>query len=147
MEQLFGAIPTVLSGLEANENIAEAVVLATWQRCAGDLLRERTLPVKFAANRLVVAVSDQTWQRHLEELSPQMLVKLNASLAHGRVKFIEFRIDAKAIAAADRPERLSCDEKAAPMEPSLVAAARSIADEGLREQFLSAASAYLNRQK
>ena len=99
MEQLFGAIPAVLGGLGANEGINEAVVFAAWQRCAGELLNERTTPIELFENRLVVAVADETWQRHLEDLSPQMLYKLNSSLSNGTVKFIEFRINEKAVNA------------------------------------------------
>ena len=67
MEQLFGAIPSALNGLGPNANVDEAVVFAAWARCAGDLLRVRTAPLEFFENRLVIAVSDQTWRRHLEE--------------------------------------------------------------------------------
>ena len=65
MEQLFGAIPAVLGGLGANDGIDEAIVFAVWQRCAGQLLNERTKPIEFFENRLVVAVADETWQRHI----------------------------------------------------------------------------------
>lgn len=93
MEQLFGSIQSVLKELGSNAKTDEAVVLAAWRRCAGELLNARTKPVGFAANRLSIAVADKTWQRHLEELAPQMLVRLNDHLGHGTVKFIEFRID------------------------------------------------------
>ena len=148
MEQLFGAIPAVLGGLGANEGINEAVVFAAWQRCAGELLNERTTPIELFENRLVVAVADETWQRHLEDLSPQMLAKLNGSLGQGSVKFIEFRINKKAVNAR-RKEKKKANrtvEAAAEIAPSLTAAAEAIADESLREQFLSAAAAYLARQ-
>ena len=148
MEQLFGAIPAVLSGLGANEGIDEAVVFAAWQRYAGEPLRERTAPLEFFENRLVVVVADETWQQHLEDLSPQMLAKLNGSLGQGSVKFIEFRINKKAVNAR-RKEKKKANrtvEAAAEIAPSLTAAAEAITDESLREQFLSAAAAYLARQ-
>ncbi len=148
MEQLFGAIPAVLSGLGANESIDKAVVFAAWQRCAGQLLRERTSPIEFFENRLVVAVADQTWQRHLEDLSPQMLAKLNGSLGQRTVKFIEFRIDKKAVNSdlASREKADTNKDRSLKVSPSLVAAADVIADEKLREQFLSAANVYLAKQ-
>ena len=146
MERLFGTIPAVLGGLGANESADEAIVIAAWKRTAGELLRERTEPVEFFENRLIVAVADQTWQRHLEELSPQMLAKLNGSLGQGTVKFIEFRIDAKAIANRVAKNTIA-EVPMAEVTPSLAAAAESIADEGLREHFLSAAATYLARQK
>ena len=148
MEQLFGAIPAVLGGLEPNEKIGEAVVFAAWSRCAGEALRERTVPVEFVRKRLIVAVSDRMWQRHLEELSPQMLFKINGSLGHGTVRFIEFRVDENAVIGTRNPTTAAISEKAPPyIAPSLAQAANAIADENLREQFLSAAATYLAKQR
>ena len=148
MEQLFGAIPSVLSGLVTNDKTDEAVVFAAWKRCAGDLLKTRTAAVEFFENRLVVAVADETWARHLEDLSPQMLYKLNASLGKGTVKFIEFRINEKAVnAVRENTEAVSVtDNKPVEIAPSLAAAAEAIEDESLREQFLCAAGNYLAKQ-
>lgn len=100
MEQIFGAITEVLKGLEPNPAGDEAVAFAAWRRCAGSLINTRTRPLGFANNRLMIAVEDETWKAHLEDLSPQMLVKLNDWLGHGTVKFIEFRVDP----AANRTE-------------------------------------------
>ena len=148
MERLFGAIPSVLSGLGPNAVISEAVVFAAWARCVGEPLRLRTTPLEFFENRLVVAVQDETWQRHLEDLSPQMLVRINGSLGRGTVKFIEFRVDAAAVNADRKTNKTGNPKRSIPeVEPSLTAAAEAIADEHLREQFLSAAASYLARQK
>ncbi|MFN0277655.1 MAG: DUF721 domain-containing protein [Pyrinomonadaceae bacterium] len=97
MEQLFSAIPAVLKELAPNVKTDEAVAFAAWRHCAGELLSSRTTPLKFFENRLVVAVEDRTWQRHMEQLSPQMLVKLNDALGQGTVTFIEFRIAPSAV--------------------------------------------------
>jgi hypothetical protein len=92
MEQLFGAIPSVIKGLDANAKADEAVAFAAWRHCAGEMLSARTAPVEFSKNRLVIAVADKIWQRHLEHLSPQLLAKLNAFLGQQTVTFIEFQI-------------------------------------------------------
>ena len=147
MEQLFGAIPGVLGKLGANESIDEAVAFAAWQLCAGELLRERTAALEFFERRLVVAVEDDTWQRHLEDLSPQMLAKINGTLGQGTVKYIEFRINKKAVNARRKNKKDALtNETAVDIAPSLTTAAEAIADEGLRDQFLRAAAAYLARQ-
>ena len=147
MEQLFGAIPSILTGLGPNAGIDEALVFAAWGRCAGDLLRERTAPLEFFQNRLVVAVQDKTWQRHLEELSPPMLVKINGSIGQGSVKYIEFRIDAAAVEAVRESYKVAqTDLVVDAVAPSLTKAANAIADEHLRKQFLSAAASYLAKQ-
>ena len=97
MEQLFGSIQSVLKELEPNAKADEAVVFAAWKHCSGSALHTRTEPLKFADKRLVVAVADKTWQRNLEELSPQLIVKLNDYLGQGTVRFIEFRIQTQVV--------------------------------------------------
>ena len=147
MEQVFGAIPSVLNGLASNGDVDEAVVFAAWKRCAGELLNDRTSAIEFFENRLIIAVVDETWRRHLEDLSPQMLYKINSSLGDGTVKFIEFRIDERAVDAF-REHKTASEEKAAPeVSQSLTKAAEAISDVALRRQFLNAAAEYLERQK
>lgn len=148
MEHLFGSITAVTGQLDASTMVAEAVSFAAWNICVGEMLRERTVPVRFHDRRLVIAVEDNSWKRHLEDLSPQMLVKLNAALGQGSIKFIEFRIDRDTLAKAraSRTSTPSGDSKPVDIAPSLIAAANAIADEDLREQFLTAASEYLARQ-
>ena len=97
MEQLFSTIPAVLNGLGPNAEADVAIAFAAWRRCAGEQLSSRTAPIELTAKRLVVAVADKTWQRHLEELSPQMLVKLNDMLGQSVIRFIEFRVDPAAL--------------------------------------------------
>ncbi len=149
MEQLFGAIPQVLGELAPNASVNSAIVFAAWNRCAGDMLKARTSPMNFTANRLVVAVQDKTWRLHLEDLSSTMLVKLNGVLGQGTVKFIEFRVDKKAVDAvrATIVEGNNGSEVAVKAPASLIKAANAIADDNLREQFLNSAAIYLKRQK
>lgn len=148
MEQLFGAIPSVLNSVGPNGVTNQAVVFAAWARCAGELLRERTAPLEFFENRLVVATQDETWRRHLEDLSSQMLVKINRSLGQGTVRFIEFRIDESAVNTSRRATEKTdfVTYKPTTVAPSLEQAAEAIADEHLRRQFLSAAACYLEKQ-
>ncbi len=147
MEQLFGAIPSVLRDLGPNPDVDEALIFSAWERCAGNLLRERTSPLEFFENRLVVAVQDETWRRHLEDLSPQMLFKINASLGQGKVRFIEFRIDAMAVDKVREANKAdAARSETAEVAPGLRSAANAIADEHLRDRFLSAAAAYLAKK-
>lgn len=149
MERIFGTIPAVLSGLGANDSATEAVVFAGWRRSAGEMLSERTAPVEYFEDRLVIAVDDATWQRHLEDLAPQMLARINGSLGLGTVRFIEFRIDPAALKNAPnkRAKRTKAAEERGPISPSLIDAANGIADEALRESFLDAAAVYLADKK
>ena len=146
MEQLFGAIPQVLSSIPHDTVADEAIVFAAWSRCAGEMLRERTESISFAKKRLTIAVEDKTWQRHLEDLSPTMLAKINSTLGYGTVTFIEFRIDKKAVAARHATEKAAI-KTVPPVSKELENAANAIADERFRENFLAAAGVYLDRQR
>ena len=146
MEQLFGAIPTVVGFLEPHDKLDEAVVFAAWLRCAGELLRGRTVPLEFVKKRLSIAVADKTWQRHLEELSPQMIAKMNGSLGQGTIRFIEFKIDEQTVINAHKQNESKRTRVSHLPTPSLKQAALAIADEDLRKSFLDAAGDYLTRQ-
>ncbi|MBV9241625.1 MAG: DUF721 domain-containing protein, partial [Acidobacteria bacterium] len=120
MEQLFAALPQLLKELGANHAVEEQMIFAAWRRVAGDMLNERTKPLEYFENRLVVAAEDQGWQRNLETLAPEMVAKLNAATEQGKVKYIEFRIDKKQI---DRQQKLASERTSDDVPDSLRAAA------------------------
>lgn len=140
MEQLFAALPQLLKELGANHAVEEQMVFAAWRRVAGDMLNERTKPLEYFENRLIVAVEDQNWQRNLEVLAHEMVAKINSVTEQGTVKYIEFRIDKKAI---ERQQKSSIERTADDVPDSLQAAAADISDDRLRKSFLEAAAAYL----
>ena len=140
MQQLFAALPQLLKELGANHVVEEQMVFAAWQRVAGPMLGERTKPLEYFENRLVVAVEDESWQRNLESLAPEMVSKLNTATEQGMVKFIEFRIDKNAVARHQKP---TLERTAQDVPDSLRDAASRIEDEQLRKSFLEAAAAYL----
>jgi len=140
MEQLFASLPELLKELGANHAVEEQMVFAAWRRVAGEMLNERTKPIEYFENRLIVAVEDQNWQRNLESLAGTMVAKLNAATEQGKVKYIEFRIDKKAI---ERKQKPMIERTADDAPDSVQAAAADIADERLRKSFLEAAAAYL----
>ncbi len=147
MEQLFGAISDALSGLGPNAEVDEAVVFAAWKRCAGQMVAERTIPQEFFECRLVIAVEDNIWRRHLEELAPQMIARMNAFLGDGKVRFIEFRIQPRSFTARASLTAMGLDSNAPVVPPSVADAAKNITDPSLRTSFLETAAEYLSRQK
>ncbi|MEP6947496.1 MAG: DUF721 domain-containing protein [Acidobacteriota bacterium] len=148
MQELFQSFPGVLRRLEGNDLAISAIVFAAWRRTAGENLRQRTEPVGFRQKRLTLAVENAIWKRHLEDLSGDMLYRLNAKLGQGVVNFIEFRVDEHAVLnAPDRRKLTSAeDDTSSAISPELKQAAMRITDPKLRERFLSAAGAYLSRQ-
>jgi hypothetical protein len=147
MERLFGAIRGALADLGKNKEVEEALVFAAWNRCAGAEIRRRSAPLEFFEKRLVVAVVDETWRVHLEDLAPQIVAKLNGHLGQDTVRFIELRLD-RSMASARRRSLAPGAETEEPEVPFSVArAAEAIANERLREVFLSAAASYLGRKE
>jgi hypothetical protein len=147
MERLFGLMPQVLKELGAQGAADEAVVFAAWKQCAGELICERSRPLEYFEQRLIVAIQDATWRAHLEALSPRMLASLNAALGQGSVKFIEFRVDPTVFDRRSFSERSLVGNEVPVPAASIVKAAQVIEDVELRKSFLSASAAYLNRQR
>lgn len=92
MQQLFTVLPAVLKQVEHTPRADGSVIFAAWQRAAGEPLSRRAVAVEYAAKRLIVAVEDKTWQKHMQELAPQLLARINDTLGDGTVEYIEFRI-------------------------------------------------------
>src|SRR5690349_8829994 len=101
MQELFKAIPNIVERIGKDDAVLSSLVFAAWRRVAGEHLKQRTEPIEFGQKRLTLAVENEIWRRHLQDLSGEMLYSLNAALGHGTVKFIEFRIDAAAIEAGN----------------------------------------------
>ncbi len=153
MQDLFRAFPALMSEFDRNAEMREALVFAAWRRVAGQLLEEQTAPLELDDLRLKVAVRSASWQRHLEDLSGQMIFKLNSVLGSAVVTFIEFTVDESAVenarAANERAATgLMLDETAVrSMAAPLNEKAAAISDDALREAFLLAAGSCLERKR
>jgi len=146
MEPIFSTIPGVVYGLDVESKATPALAFAAWKNIAGVLLNERTVAKRLEESQLTVAVEDETWQKHLEGLAPQMLARLNGALRRGEIKRIEFVVDAKAVAMS-KAVAVGSSTLNATTPKSLVNAAKAIADESLRENFIAAAAAYLAKDQ
>lgn len=154
MQEVFKILPAMLKQEGADEELGEAVVFAAWRRVVGDSLREHAVPFRLYRKTLIVAVSSETWKKHLEALSGQMLFKLNAALGKASVTFIEFRIDEKTVEAErerlyrEQMSQLERERIAMKNVPNnVLAAAEKIENESLRRNFLLAAGSCLARKK
>ena len=152
MLDIFRTLSAAARDIEGAEAVREAIVFAAWRRVAGELLSEHTAPLQLNASRFVVAVSSETWRKHLEDLSGQMLYKLNAAIGTPLVSYIEFCIDEDAV--IEGRQRIDDDSEAAAemrstalehISPELRSAAEKIADKELRAKFLLAAGSCLVR--
>lgn len=154
MEDLVRALPALLKEFDENETVREAVVFAVWRKIAGEFLREKAVPFRLYQKHLIVAVESETWRKHLEHLSGQMIFKLNSALKQAAVTFIEFRVDEatieeeqaknqKAFMSDEEFEEIALDEVTARLRHS----ADAIKDDHLRYQFLLAAGGALAKKK
>jgi hypothetical protein len=154
MEDLIRALPALLKEFDENEMVREAVVFAVWRKIIGEFLREKAVPFRLYQKHLIVAVESETWKKHLEHLSGQMIFKLNSALKQAAVTFIEFRIDEatiekeriknrKTVLSDEELEEIALEE----VTPKMRASADAIKDDNLRYQFLLAAGSCLARKK
>ena len=154
MEDLVRALPALLKEFDENEAVREAVVFAVWRRVAGESLRGHAIPLRLYQKHLIVAVTSDTWKKHLEHLSGQMIFKLNSVLKQAAVTFIEFRVDEETILQERARNKISTLSDAELEEialdevtPKLRVSADAIKDDNLRYQFLLAAGSCLARKK
>ncbi len=154
MNELFRALPALLKEFDDNETVREAVTFAAWRKIAGETLRQHAVPFALTQKRLTIAVKSETWRKHLEHLSGQMIFKLNSALGSAVVTYIEFRVDENAVEkenfkgdtrtlSQEEFEEIALEE----ITPKMRRAADAIKDDNLRYQFLLAAGSCLARKK
>ena len=153
MQHIFRSLPEVFKDIDGGEFANEAVVFAAWRKIAGETLGQHAVPFKLIKKKLFVAVPDNNWRRQIEDLSSQMIFKLNSKLGSSLVTFIEFKIDAEIVEKARRKD----DAETSKAEVNAIAkkeitsglrqAAEAITDKKLRESFLLAAGSGLARKK
>jgi hypothetical protein len=149
MDRLLKTLPAILEAAGDAEEVAEAACIAAWKDAAGERLSEHAVPTRFNAKKLTVVVADTVWQKQLQPLLGQVLIRLNSILGQPLVSYIELRVDPGTLAKSrrHREERKGPSEKwrnyRVPAE--LLSAAAGIASSELREAFLGAAMSCLNR--
>ncbi len=154
MEDLFRTLPKLLKEMNESEQVREAVVFAAWRKIAGESLQAHAVAFRLYGKHLMVAVTSETWKKHLEFLSGQMIFKINSVLGQAVVTFIEFRVDEATVLQERRKSATSTlsDEELREIAldeitPKLRGAADAIEDDNLRYQFLLAAGSALARKK
>lgn len=154
MEDLFRTLPKLLKEMPDSAEVREAVVFAAWRKIAGASLQAHAVAFRLYNKHLLVAVASETWKKHLEFLSGQMIFKINSVLGQAVVTFIEFRVDEATVLeergkieeaelSDDELREIALDE----VTPQLRRAADAIEDDNLRYQFLLAAGSALAHKK
>jgi hypothetical protein len=150
MEDLFRTLPKLLKEMPESEEVREAVVFAAWRKIAGESLQAHAVAFRLYGKHLMVAVTSETWKKHLEFLSGQMIFKINSVLGQAIVTFIEFRVDEETVLherrKTEKPTLTDEELREIALEevtPKLRGAADAIEDDNLRYQFLLAAGSAL----
>ncbi len=152
MEDLFQSLPKLLRAAGESEEVLEAASFAAWRRVAGEALRGCAVPFRLYNRRLIVSVPDTTWRKQLEQVSPQLVFRLNSLLGQAVVTYVEFRVDPQTVREERRrlranDDRPGAEEAALGRAAELDTAAEAIHDEDLRRRFLLAAGSCMNRTK
>lgn len=151
MDELFKALPQLLRAAGESQEVSEAAAFAAWRRVAGEAMRGSAVPFRLYNKTLVIAVPDVTWRKQLEQVSPQLIFRLNSVLGQALVTYVEFRVDPQTVGRQREQmrrtqyERLVEEENALRRATKLDDAASAIHDDDLRRRFLLAAGSCMNR--
>lgn len=143
MDDLIKSLPNVLRMAGDTPEVLEVATRAAWRHIAGDGLKQHTVPLRLEGRTLIVAVSDRIWQRQLTSMTGQLLFRLNSTLGKPLVSRIEIVVDSSMNVQTRVNEKPSTSSEV-PQE--LLAAASNIKDPELRNNFLRAATASLERR-
>src|SRR5688572_1394232 len=100
MQDILKLLPNILRLSQNNEEMCEQASFIAWRATVGEAITRISLPCRLARKILVVAVIDETWKKQLEQMSGQILFKLNTTLGSAMVTGIEFHIDREAVIAS-----------------------------------------------
>jgi Dna[CI] antecedent, DciA len=140
-------LPKLLDADGAHERMTEVAVKLAFTRAAGDGMRRQAVPSRLNRKTLIVSVPDAMWEKQLQSLAAELVLRINRLLGRKAVEFIEFRVDSATVKRANAPvDEQTGRRPTQPVPPQLIAAAGSIADEGLRERFLRAAENCIERR-
>ena len=132
--------------LRINGGNAELAVKLAWSRAVGAGLRRHTSPLKLQGKTLVVAVADAIWQRQLQQMSQEIIFRMNNLLGQSLVDSIVFEVK-PSLLPQPAPDANATEALPAPAPTELLFAARSIADEDLRQRFIRAAANCIARRE
>ncbi len=141
-------LPKLLNTTGANPEMAEIAAKIAWTRAAGDGLRRHAIPFRLFRKTLIVSVADIIWQKQMQSMSLELILRINKLLDRDVVENIEFRIDpatVEQVRSQNRPGPR--DRVRGPIPDELISAAGEIADEDLRERFIRAAENCIARRE
>lgn len=134
--------------LRANGSNPELAVKLAWSRAAGPGLRRNAIPRGIVGGILTIAVADAIWQKQLQQMSRELIFRVNNLLGESVVKSLVFQIDPRMVSQAQETSKQRTAKKShgAKASTELLFAAGTIADEDLRARFIRAAENCMARR-
>jgi len=145
MRAILQTLPGLIGELRGSE-VREAIVLAMWPSAVGEPLRDISAPIRLENKLLFVAVPSREWKREFGQHAGSIVYKLNATLKTSVVERLEFVIDAGAIHNSNVKVTRRRSEGSTIVSKDVAAAASEIKDLELRNNFLKAAAACMERR-
>jgi len=146
MQDILKLLPNLLRLAQNNDDVCEGASFVAWRVTVGEAISRISLPCRLSRKTLTVAVMDETWRKQLEQMSGQILFKLNGLLGAVMVTGLEFHIDPEAVIAS-QPVSMQKHFENSTTDPELIASAEKIKDLELRAHFLKTATKYLHAQQ
>jgi predicted nucleic acid-binding Zn ribbon protein len=147
MEELLSLLPIILQRADYQEEVCQQAVFAVWHRAVGEAISMNCVPFRLHDKRLIILTSSQIWKTQLQKMASEIIFKIDRILGAPLVTYIEYRVDAKQVAAHQQRRSEIRYERLEELMKELESDASLIADPELRRIFLRAASKSLARRK
>ncbi|MBL8148822.1 MAG: DUF721 domain-containing protein [Blastocatellia bacterium] len=126
------------------EDISQTAAFISWKIVVGEAISRISRPLSLNRKTLIIGVVDETWKKQLEQMSGQIIFKLNAVIGVVLVTNLDFQI---------APEHFKAQQKVNPStnaevtDELILDAAEKITDPKLRNLYIKAAGKYLEAQE
>ena len=137
-------LPKILERAGNNREFSEAAAIIAWKRVAGEGLSRHAKPTMLRDAMLTVEVADDVWKKQLQQMSAELISRLNKLLKREVVKAIDFRVNPALSKTSTGAARQHLPE---PLPDKIISSAAGIEDPGLREQFMRAATNCIDRRE
>jgi len=137
-------LPKILERAGNNRELSEAAAIIAWKRIAGEGLARHAQPLRLHDATIIVEVADDVWKKQLQQMTAELISRMNKLLKREVVKAIDFRVNARALKTRTGVPRTN---KVVAPPASVIASAAEIEDPDLRQLFLRAATNCIDRRE
>ena len=145
MDSILKLMPEIIKLSGNQEEVCEKAIYVTWNALVGEQVRRNCAPVRLFRKTLYVAAKDAIWRKQLEEMSGQILFKLNSALGAAYITRLEFRVNPRLIKEPQATIEPIEFKNLSTREAEIAPAAAEIKDDELRNVFLRAAGKCMER--